>query len=86
MLYQIKRSGVFDQIAGLVIGHMSSMNDNTVPYGKTALEIILEHTKNYDFPMAFNCPVGHEPDNRALKCGGVLSLSVTNESSKLYWN
>ncbi len=84
MLFQLKRTGVFDQISGLVIGHMSVMNDNTIPYGKTALQIISEHVSSYDFPLAFNCPIGHEADNRALKCGGYLALSVREGGSELH--
>jgi len=84
MMYQLKKAGVFDQISGLVVGHMSDMNDNTVPFGKNALEIIQEHILEYDFPVAFNCPVGHEADNRAILCGRIITLSVKEDYSILF--
>lgn len=83
MMYQLKRAGVFNQIKGLIIGHMSDMNDNTIPYGKDVLEIISEHVKDYKFPVAFNLPVGHEADNRALICGKEMTLTVTDTESIL---
>ena len=83
MMYQLKRAGVFSKIKGLIIGHMSEMNDNTVPFGKSALEIIKEHTQEYDFPIAFNCPIGHQANNQAVVCGKEIMLSVSQKGSLL---
>ena len=43
MMMQMKRSGKLAKLAGLVIGGMSDMNDNTIPFGRTAEQIIKEH-------------------------------------------
>ena len=83
MMYQLKRSGIFNQIAGLIIGYMSDMNDNTIPFGKNALEIIKEHTETYTFPVAFGCPIGHDADNLAVVCGKQVTLSVNKKLSSL---
>ena len=38
-------------------------------FGKTAEEIVADHCQDLDFPLIFNIPAGHLPDNRALRMG-----------------
>ena len=57
------------ELKGLIVGGMSDMNDNSIPFGKTAEQIILEYTKDYDFPICFGFPAGHLTDNRCLRLG-----------------
>ncbi len=76
MMLNLKRSGKLSNIAGLIVGGMTIMNDNTIPFGKTACEIIQEHTIEYDYPVCFNFPAGHFPDNRALILGRKIHLRV----------
>lgn len=76
MMMCLKRAGVFDGIAGLVVGGMTDMNDNKVPFGKTAEEIISEHVREFDFPVCFGFPAGHLPDNRPLIMGAKAELEV----------
>ncbi len=88
MVVQMKRAGKLEKLAGLIVGHFSdNKDDKTVPFGKTAYEIISEHTKEYNYPICFGFPVGHEPTNYALpvsrkaalvvdKFGGILSCSA----------
>lgn len=83
MMMQLKRSGKLGSLAGLVIGGMSDMNDNTIPFGKTAIEIIREAVDEFDYPVAFNAPAGHINDNRALKLGAQVELQVTENGTKL---
>ncbi len=83
MLVQLKRSGKLDQLGGLIVGHMTDMRDNPVPFGKTAPEIIQEHTAAYSYPVCYNFPTGHEPHNLALICGATVQLQVTANGSQL---
>jgi len=76
MLMSLKRAGKLQHIKGLLVGGFSDMNDNVVPYGKTANEIIAEHCADYDFPIAFGVPVGHIEDNRAFKLGMNCKIQV----------
>jgi muramoyltetrapeptide carboxypeptidase len=79
MLMNLKRNGYFENLAGLIVGGMTDMHDNTIPFGKNAHEIILEITSEYDFPICFNFPAGHLDDNRALIFGRNVSLQITSE-------
>ena len=49
MIINMKRSGMFNNLKGMIIGAMNDMHDNVIPFGKTAEEIILEHIKEYNF-------------------------------------
>jgi muramoyltetrapeptide carboxypeptidase len=66
-------------LKGVIIGEMSDMNDNDIPFGKTAEEIILEHIKDYNFPICFGFPSGHLDDNRTIRFG-VSSVLDINEN------
>jgi muramoyltetrapeptide carboxypeptidase len=76
MMMNLKRNGKFTKLKGLVVGSMSDMNDNTIPFGKTAEEIILEYIKEFDFPVCFNFPAGHLDDNRTLVFGKECTLEI----------
>lgn len=79
MMLALDRSGKLKNLAALIIGGMSAMNDNTVPFGKTAEEIISERVANYNFPVAFGFPAGHQPDNHAWIHGKKRRLIVQND-------
>ncbi|MDR1113156.1 MAG: LD-carboxypeptidase [Bacteroidales bacterium] len=78
MLISLKRAGKLQNIKGLIVGGFSDMNDNAVPYGQTAEEIIAEQCADYDFPMVFGAPVGHIDDNRAFRLGTVYKVRVSD--------
>ena len=77
MMQALKRAGMLDDITGLVIGGMNDMNDNAIPFGSTAKQIIANAVKEYNYPIAFNLPVGHIDDNRTLMLGAEYMLEVT---------
>lgn len=83
MMMQLKRSGKLKTLAGLVVGGMPEMKDNTVPFGKGAYEIISEAVEEYDFPVCFDFPAGHITDNRALILGRKTYLKVDETGTNL---
>ncbi|MEX2350558.1 MAG: LD-carboxypeptidase [Flavobacteriaceae bacterium] len=84
MMQNMKRNGYFEQLAGLIVGGMSDMRDNTEafgfkadnPFGKTAKEIIAEAVSEYDFPVCYDFPAGHMENNIALIMGSEVKLEV----------
>lgn len=76
MMMNLKRAGMLADLAGLIVGGMSDMNDNTIPFGKTAKEIILDAVKAYNYPVCFDFPAGHLDDNRTLVFGSKALLEV----------
>lgn len=79
MMMNLKRAGKLDKLNGLIIGGMSKMNDNTVPFGKTAIGIIADVVKEYKFPVCFDFPAGHLDTNLALIMGRKVRFTVGNE-------
>ncbi|MEC8852909.1 MAG: LD-carboxypeptidase [Bacteroidota bacterium] len=83
MMMSLKRSGKLDNLKGMIVGGMSDMNDNDIPFGKTADEIILQHTKDYDFPICFGFPAGHLNDNRTIVFGVKSLLEISAKKVRL---
>ena len=81
MMMNLRRSGKLDGLAGLIVGAMTKMHDNTIPFEKTAEEIIAEAVEDYPFPVCFHFPAGHLDDNRALILGREVELVVSNDVS-----
>jgi len=78
MLYQLKRAEKLHKPEGIIIGSFSDCKDTERPFGKNAYEIIRDILSEYDFPVCYGFPVGHEPENYALKCGVEYRLKVGN--------
>ncbi|MBO3117982.1 LD-carboxypeptidase [Winogradskyella sp. DF17] len=81
MLQSLKRAGYFDNCKGLMVGDMSKLRKNTTLWGTSIEQLILDALSEYDFPIAFNMPAGHEPDNRALVLGAKIKLVVQKDKS-----
>lgn len=81
MLMNMKRNGNFDGVKAVIIGGMTEMKDNDIPWGKNALQIIQDIFKDYKFPVIYNFPAGHIKDNRALILGNVITVDVNDAGS-----
>lgn len=76
MLRSLKRAGKLQHLKGLIVGGFSDMKDNDIPFGQTVPEIVMDVVKDYDYPVCFDFPGGHVPDNCSLVLGKQLNLSV----------
>ena len=81
MMMNLDRAGMLADLVGLIVGGMSDMNDNAIPYGKTAKEIIQETVSKYNYPVCFDFPAGHIDDNRTLIMGRKAKLTVSDNCS-----
>jgi muramoyltetrapeptide carboxypeptidase len=79
MLINLKRNGYFKNIKGLLVGGMTKMHDNAIPFGKNAQEIILNIVSEYNFPVVFDFPAGHLDNNNSLIMGKEVSLKVSKK-------
>ncbi|WP_299287931.1 LD-carboxypeptidase [uncultured Mucilaginibacter sp.] len=79
MMRTLKRAGKLKNLAGLMVGGFTELKDNEIPFGQTAEEIIFDVVKEYDYPVCFNLPAGHIPNNQALIFGKTLNLAVQKQ-------
>ena len=76
MILQLKRAGKLENLAGLIIGGFTDMQDTTLKFGQDVYSLIFDKIKEYDYPVCFNFPVGHQTNNYALKIGAGFKLKV----------
>lgn len=79
MLMNLKRNGKLSGLKGLIVGGMTEMKDNPIPFGRTAEEIIAEAVAGYDYPVVYGFPAGHIPNNYPLIFGREVTLNVTEK-------
>lgn len=83
MMHQLKRSGKLNDLAGLIIGGFTDMQDTERPFGKKVYNIIHELINEYKYPVCFGFPVSHDKENVALKVGAAYQLTVSNHAVQL---
>lgn len=83
MMMALQRAGTLNDIRGLVVGGLTKMHDNAIPFGMTAEEIILEKVRDKNIPVCFGFPAGHIDDNRTLIFGRKAKLSCNAISASL---
>jgi muramoyltetrapeptide carboxypeptidase len=74
-----------ESIKGIVVGSMTKMKDNDIPWVKNAIEIIEDVTK-IQHSILYNFPAGHIQDNRALILGHTVTLDVQEKEGRLPLN
>jgi muramoyltetrapeptide carboxypeptidase len=74
MMLNLKRNGLLDGLSGVLIGGLSDMHDNDIPFGKTAEEIVQGWFEPYSYPLFFNVDFGHVSPNLALPHGRRVTI------------
>jgi len=79
MMNNLRIGGQLSKLKGLLVGAMSGMIDSEPSFGKTAYEIIAGHVENFDYPVVFGFPAGHDGVNYPLLLGANANLHVTGQ-------
>ncbi|HMR81600.1 MAG TPA: LD-carboxypeptidase [Niabella sp.] len=77
MMYQLKRSGKLNDLAGLIVGCFADTQDTERPFGATVQEVIYDAVKEFGYPVCFDFPVSHNKENYALKVGARYELKIS---------
>jgi muramoyltetrapeptide carboxypeptidase len=80
MLYAFQLAGIWDKISGLIVGGMTGISETAVPTKLNFKETITGFLKYRKIPVAFDAPIGHQDDNRAVIVGRKGSLIVDKEN------
>lgn len=83
MMQQLKLAGTLENLAGLIVGGLTNMEDSTPTFGSTTEEIILDAVKDYTYPVCFNFPAGHISNNQPLILGRNTTLTVDTKGVQL---
>lgn len=84
MFWNLKRTGKLANLKGLIVGGFKLKPDDPGDeFGRTIYEVVMEKIKEYDYPVCFDFPVGHQKNNFALKCGAKHILTVDQHGSSL---
>lgn len=81
IMYNLKIGGKLKNLKALIVGGFTDLKDNEQPFGKTIYDIILSAVNEYNYPVIFNFPVGHQKENFAIKLGCVASISSNNKET-----
>ncbi|RYZ92575.1 MAG: LD-carboxypeptidase, partial [Sphingobacteriaceae bacterium] len=79
LIRTLDRAGKLKNLAGLIVGGFTDIKDNDIPFGQTVPEIIMEVVKDYNYPVCFNFPAGHIPNNCSLILGREITLLVDEQ-------
>ncbi len=85
MLWNLRRTRKLHKLKGLIVGGFNKLkpDDPEEEFGHTVYEMILEKVKDFNYPVCFDFPVGHQKNNVALKCGIRHRLSVDDNTVTL---
>ena len=86
MMMNLKRNGKLKGLAGLIVGGMTEMKDNQIPFGRTAEEIIHDAVAEYSFPVVYGFPAGHIPNNYPMILGSEVTLNVSDKMELIFHN
>jgi muramoyltetrapeptide carboxypeptidase len=71
----LQQIGVFDHIKGAIVGYIDSMQRTETPKPHME-EILLEVTKDFEFPILKMNDFGHNCPNTVLPVGGEVLLDA----------
>ena len=83
LLLNLKRAGKLDKLKGMIVGHFSELLDTDRPFGQTIEEIIYDKVREYNYPVCFKFPCGHEDINYTLSLGMKHKLVVDENGGRL---
>lgn len=78
LFYNLKYSGVLDQLAGLIIGQFSSESESGL-LEKRVYQMLSNFLTPYSFPVCYSFPIGHTELNYPVICGSKVELNVEKE-------
>jgi len=83
MLFHMKEAGMFENIRGLIVGELTEMKDEIIPFGKTTDEIILDVCGDLNIPIVTNFPCGHGNYQATLPISLPVELRADNNFVEL---
>ncbi len=85
IMYQLRLSGVLPRLRGLVVGQFTDYKPDS--NYKNMETMIYDMVKPYDYPVAFNVPIGHVEHNIPVVESAKATLKVTDtgQNHLIFW-
>ncbi len=64
MMHALKKAGKLDHLKGLVLGHFTNIKEDD--FGYSVRQIVERVTAEFDYPIVYDVPIGHEDENYTL--------------------
>lgn len=81
IFYQLRLSGVLGKLKGLIIGQFTKASRDAD--GESMEQMIARMVAPYDYPVAFDAPIGHVSHNIPLITSAPTTLDVTTTSVQI---
>lgn len=82
MLTHLRRTGKFDALTGLAIGHLSDLKD-TSDYRDSFDKMLMEKIQGSSYPIGWGLPFGHENPNLAWVVGEQATITVSDGGASI---
>lgn len=83
MLRALKRAGKLKNLAGLIVGGFTDLKDNDIPFGQTLAQLVMDVVADYNYPVCFDFPAGHIPNNCSIILGKSIKLSIQANTTNI---
>lgn len=77
-LMHMRTVGVFDKIAGMIVGTLVECEEREFDGVPSVAEIVLHHAKGYEFPILHEVNIGHTRDKLTIPLGVMASIDSTD--------
>lgn len=81
----MRMAGLLKNLSALVVGGMEKITEGEHIFNQTVEEVVSDVVAGYDYPVLFNFPAGHIPDNRAVYLGRNARISQSGREAVLTW-
>ncbi|MHC1731206.1 MAG: LD-carboxypeptidase [Bacteroidales bacterium] len=85
MLVGMRMAGLLKNLSALVVGGMEEITEGEHVFNQTVEQVVMNVVSGYDYPVLFNFPAGHIPDNRALYLGRNARVTQSGGQAVLTW-
>ncbi|MCU0459129.1 MAG: LD-carboxypeptidase [Bacteroidales bacterium] len=85
MLVSMRMAGLLKNLAALLVGGMEKITEGEHVFNQTVEEVVMNVVGGYGYPVLFNFPAGHIPDNRAVYLGRSAGIRQSGREAVLTW-
>lgn len=83
MLFHLRQTGLFDGLAGLIVGRIAEIDERPAGLGGDIDHLLAEHFADAPYPVATNAAIGHGQDKITLPIGRRVTMRISDDGLTL---